>query len=204
MASPEFYAGKPPRKELQGPRPAPLKVRKDSHKIKKPPTGLPPQNSLPLNHQTQNRPPVIIYTVSPKVIHTKASDFMTLVQSLTGVSSSSVEVSGINGGFPTDNFVGNEFSSGIPAIEELNMPASGGHGILSPLPSSLPPISPSWFLPSPDYAGFANKGMFSPSVLIGSKGLEGESFGVNGSSLLLGPITSPNVSFDMCNMIFEF
>ncbi|XP_029118872.1 protein MKS1 isoform X2 [Elaeis guineensis] len=68
-----------PRRELQGPRPTPLKVQKDSHKIKKPPLAPPPQH----------RPPVIIYTVSPKVIHTTPGDFMSLVQRLTGASSSS-------------------------------------------------------------------------------------------------------------------
>ncbi|PKA51692.1 Protein MKS1 [Apostasia shenzhenica] len=65
---------------LQGPRPASLRVGKDSHKVKKP--ELPPQPS-------QRRTPVIIYTVSPKVIHTKPSEFMSLVQRLTGCSSSS-------------------------------------------------------------------------------------------------------------------
>ncbi|PKU80084.1 uncharacterized protein LOC110102216 [Dendrobium catenatum] len=35
------------------------------------------------------RPPVIIYTQSPKIIHTRACDFMALVQKLTGFSRSS-------------------------------------------------------------------------------------------------------------------
>lgn len=76
-----FQSGQSPRRQqLQGPRPAPLKVRKDSHKIRKPP--VPPQyHSQP---QAQPRPPVIIYTVSPKVIHANPSEFMTLVQRLTG------------------------------------------------------------------------------------------------------------------------
>ncbi|KMZ65569.1 putative Protein MKS1 [Zostera marina] len=74
---------------LQGPRPTPLSVRKDSYKIKKPPT------APVLTGQTQQQPPsqqqrqpVIIYTVSPKVIHTKPGDFRSLVQHLTGVNSS--------------------------------------------------------------------------------------------------------------------
>ncbi|OEL22597.1 hypothetical protein BAE44_0016384 [Dichanthelium oligosanthes] len=61
-------------RELQGPRPAPLKVRKDSHKIRKPP----PQQ------EQQVRQPVIIYTVSPKVVHAEPSEFMSVVQRLTG------------------------------------------------------------------------------------------------------------------------
>ena len=77
--------GRSPRRELQGPRPTPLRINKDSHKIKKPP--LAPQPSQP--HQAPPRQPVIIYTVSPKIIHTTPGDFMSLVQRLTGSSSSS-------------------------------------------------------------------------------------------------------------------
>lgn len=55
----------------------PLKVNKESHRIRKP--------SLPLP-QVQYRPPVIIHTYSPKVIHTEPDDFMSLVQKLTGSS----------------------------------------------------------------------------------------------------------------------
>lgn len=90
MDSSDFPTSRSPRKELQGPRPAPLKVRKDSYKIKKPP--LAPQPLLQQQQQQQPiqiRPPVIIYTVSPKVIHTNPSDFMNLVQRLTGSTSSS-------------------------------------------------------------------------------------------------------------------
>ena len=56
---------------------APLKVSKDSHRIRKPPLPLP---------QVQYRPPIIIHTYSPKVIHTEPDDFMSLVQKLTGSS----------------------------------------------------------------------------------------------------------------------
>ncbi|CAI9763969.1 unnamed protein product [Fraxinus pennsylvanica] len=68
--------------QLQGPRPAPLKVRKDSHKIRKAPVAQPPQQLPP-------RPPVIIYTVSPKIIHANPNEFMSLVQRLTGTNSTS-------------------------------------------------------------------------------------------------------------------
>jgi hypothetical protein len=40
---------------------------------------------LPLP-QVQYRPPIIIHTYSPKVIHTQPDDFMSLVQKLTGSS----------------------------------------------------------------------------------------------------------------------
>ncbi|XP_024377081.1 uncharacterized protein [Physcomitrium patens] len=56
---------------------SPLKVSKDSHRIRKPPLPLP---------QVQYRPPIIIHTYSPKVIHTQPDDFMSLVQKLTGSS----------------------------------------------------------------------------------------------------------------------
>uniref|UniRef100_A0A6N2KVD5 VQ domain-containing protein n=1 Tax=Salix viminalis TaxID=40686 RepID=A0A6N2KVD5_SALVM len=66
-----------PRRQLpiQGPRPAALRLNQDSHKIKKPP--LPPQRQAP----------VIIYAVSPKIIHAEESNFMAVVQRLTGLSS---------------------------------------------------------------------------------------------------------------------
>ncbi|EXB91953.1 hypothetical protein L484_001827 [Morus notabilis] len=81
----DFPPGKFPRKELQGPRPTPLKISKDSYKIRKPP--LAPQPSQPPARPP--RQPVIIYDVSPRTIHTNPSDFMDLVQRLTGLPSSS-------------------------------------------------------------------------------------------------------------------
>ncbi|KDP43028.1 hypothetical protein JCGZ_25214 [Jatropha curcas] len=89
MDSSDFPVARSPRKELQGPRPPALKVRKDSHKIKKPPVAPQPSQQQPHHHYQQPRQPIIIYTVSPKVIHTNPNDFMTLVQRLTGSSSSS-------------------------------------------------------------------------------------------------------------------
>ncbi|CAL5384493.1 unnamed protein product [Camellia sinensis] len=92
MDQPDFNSGKSPRRELQGPRPTPLKVRKDSHKIRKPPVAPQQQPSQPPqphhhHHHHHQTHPRIIYTVSPKVIHTDPSEFMTLVQRLTGSSS---------------------------------------------------------------------------------------------------------------------
>lgn len=62
---------------MNGTRPSPLKIAKDSHFIQK---------------QQQKRQPVIIYTHSPKIIHTQARDFMALVQKLTGMSQSEDEI----------------------------------------------------------------------------------------------------------------
>ncbi|KAH9746806.1 hypothetical protein KPL70_004529 [Citrus sinensis] len=76
-------------REINGPRPSPLKINKDSHVIHKLPSSS--SNSLLLVHnnkqeqeQDQQRRPVIIYAHSPKVIHTQPRDFMALVQKLTG------------------------------------------------------------------------------------------------------------------------
>ncbi|KAG0451989.1 hypothetical protein HPP92_025922 [Vanilla planifolia] len=73
-----------PRREvqLQGPRPSPLRVSRDSHKIKKPP--VPPAATAQPAPQPPPREPVIIYTVSPKIIHVEPANFMDLVQRLTG------------------------------------------------------------------------------------------------------------------------
>lgn len=82
--SDNFPTGKFSRKELQGPRPTPLKIHKDSHKIRKPPVAPPQPSQPPIQPPRQ---PVIIYDISPKVIHTNPSNFMNLVQRLTGLSS---------------------------------------------------------------------------------------------------------------------
>ncbi|RCV33591.1 hypothetical protein SETIT_7G094400v2 [Setaria italica] len=85
-----------PRRQLQGPRPPRLNVRMESHAIKKPsgsgaaavPAAPPARRDQQLQQQQQpQRAPVIIYDASPKVIHVKPSEFMALVQSLTGPGS---------------------------------------------------------------------------------------------------------------------
>ncbi|XP_050203257.1 VQ motif-containing protein 20 [Mercurialis annua] len=80
--------------------PPPLKINKDSHMIKKSSSSSlssPPSSSSsssgsssavagPAKPPQQQRHPVIIYTHSPKIIHTHPRDFMALVQKLTGIS----------------------------------------------------------------------------------------------------------------------
>ncbi|KAM7257467.1 hypothetical protein ACFE04_013208 [Oxalis oulophora] len=172
------FPSKSPRNNInfQGPRPTPLKVSKDSHKInKKPP--IPPQQQI--------RPPVIIYTVSPKVIHTSPGHFMDLVQRLTGLSGTSssnptnISSTSNNCGaispaarYASVHKVNNYMSpkegctrslmqleqerqqlllhseNHQDAINLMNLEASNLFpGILSPGPNSLPPISPNMFLP---------------------------------------------------------
>ncbi|WOK96470.1 hypothetical protein Cni_G05177 [Canna indica] len=151
-----------PRRELHGPRPTPLKVRKDSHKIKKPPVAPPPPQQPQPQPPHQIRRPVIIYTVSPKVIHTTPGDFMSVVQRLTGSAAAGVP--------PSTSHASQAFSPAarLAALEKAAKPAAAkserdlsdygmlgavletfpGGGILSPVPSSLPRISPSLFAPS--------------------------------------------------------
>ncbi|CAD5194657.1 protein MKS1-like [Musa acuminata AAA Group] len=156
-----------PRRELQGPRPAPLRVSKDSYKIKKPPVApshhsQPPADLPPRPPPQQHRDPVIIYAVSPKIIHTDPSEFMTLVQRLTGSNSGSQfppPPSPPGGALsPAARIASFEKATSSPRAAsvdqwEIDRPASFP-GILSPVPASLPPISPNLFSPS-----------FDPSVL---------------------------------------
>ncbi|KAL6885919.1 hypothetical protein ACP4OV_010180 [Aristida adscensionis] len=83
---PPSSSGRPttPRRQLQGPRPPRLNVRMESHAIKKP-APPPPREKQPAGPPP--RAPVIIYDASPKVIHAKPSEFMALVQRLTGPGS---------------------------------------------------------------------------------------------------------------------
>ncbi|KAK7269774.1 hypothetical protein RIF29_22509 [Crotalaria pallida] len=78
---------------INGPRPSPLMINKDSHLIRKPSVSVEKNKVLVVQkqQQQQQRVPIIIYTQSPKVIHTKPQDFMALVQRLTGMSTSSKE-----------------------------------------------------------------------------------------------------------------
>ncbi|CAI0396051.1 unnamed protein product [Linum tenue] len=133
MDSSDFPVARSPRKELQGPRPPALKVRKDSHKIKKPPIAPNPNPNPNPTQQHQSQPPrapVIIYTVSPKVIHTNPGDFMNLVQRLTGSSSSSAAAA-------TSSSSSNPFNDDPGAmspaaryatIEKANSPKDKGKG----------------------------------------------------------------------------
>ncbi|OMP12166.1 VQ motif-containing protein [Corchorus olitorius] len=62
---------------INGLRPSRLKINKDSHLIQKP---VPVPVPAPKQQQHKQGPVIIIYTNSPKIIHTQARDFMALVQ----------------------------------------------------------------------------------------------------------------------------
>lgn len=80
MSPSKFHGSDVTKGVMNGPRPLPLRINKDSHVTHKP---------LHHHHQppasdAKKRQPVIIYTHSPKVIYAQARDFMALVQTLTG------------------------------------------------------------------------------------------------------------------------
>ncbi|KAK6921734.1 VQ protein [Dillenia turbinata] len=85
MSSSKAPEGDQPRKEINGPRPSPLKINKHSLSIHKSTSSSSTSSAPPQKHRHQ---PVIIYMHSPKIIHTQARDFMALVQKLTGLSRS--------------------------------------------------------------------------------------------------------------------
>ncbi|KAF9609125.1 hypothetical protein IFM89_013379 [Coptis chinensis] len=227
MDWPETPYDKPsPRRELQGPRPAPLKVRKDSHKIKKPPIAPQQvqQHQQQQQQQQQQRQPVIIYTLSPKVIHTNASDFMSLVQRLTGPSTSIPSpINQASGALsPAARYASIEktkmpsegdkprYYSMDSILEELdlgpNVERTGSlPGILSPVPSSLPIISPSFFSPPSDHNSFNFLHDLSPMFQGNKNYFEGATYMPSpNSTFLSAPIASPNLQFDLFNQFLDF
>ncbi|XP_042495744.1 nuclear speckle RNA-binding protein B-like [Macadamia integrifolia] len=262
-SSDEFPTGSssPSRKEvqIQGPRPPPLKVRKDSYKIKKPP--LAPQSQpqpqpQPQPQQQPPRRPVIIYTVSPKVIHTTASDFMTLVQRLTGPNSTSSSSyttvqSSSSSSASSSSYVDNKDtilaspaarfatiekantapsfqgeksrkgSSGVDVVEvegleeDMNGVGASGTvlerksffpGILSPVPSSLPPIFPNFFSPTIPHdpnSSLAFLQDLSPMFHGNRNFIEGTMVPSPTSFFSSAPLTSPTPFMDLFNQ-FDF
>ncbi|TKY69348.1 VQ motif-containing protein 8 [Spatholobus suberectus] len=76
---------------INGPRPSSLSINKDSHLIRKSSSSSTSFVALTKPHKNHSNP-IIIYTQSPQVIHTKPRDFMALVQRLTGMTHSSEHV----------------------------------------------------------------------------------------------------------------
>lgn len=79
MSPSKFHGSDVTKGVMNGPRPLPLRINKDSHVIHKP-----LHHHQPPPTDAKKRQPVIIYTHSPKVIYAQARDFMALVQTLTG------------------------------------------------------------------------------------------------------------------------
>ncbi|KAJ4790235.1 VQ motif-containing family protein [Rhynchospora pubera] len=218
-----------PRRQLQGPKPPRLQISKDSVKIRKPPPH--PHPAAPHHATTSSDPPpphasdarrrpVIIYDASPKVIHTKPGDFMSLVQRLTGQNSdagpsatspaarlATIEKSVTPSPRPIRNPIidiiddcldGFPYSIGAdPGFDPHAGPAPGligqvpPPGILSPMPSILPPVSPGFFSPFP----------FDPSCLTILNDLSPVFNGPGGNSNFAGSGVTGNYS---CNSPFTF
>ncbi|KAF5735439.1 VQ motif-containing family protein [Tripterygium wilfordii] len=225
MDSWDFPVIRSPRKELQGPRPTPLKVRKDSHKIRKPPVAPPPHQQ----NSQQPRPPVIIYTVSPKVIHTHPSEFMNLVQRLTGSSSSSSSATcatsnpfneDCGAASPAARYATIEKANNSPeakkkvssgvGLEEVGVDvlmertSNSFPGILSPGPASLQPISPNFFPAPPSDPNSIGSFLYDSSPANAIHGIGNSSFimaSPSQSSFVSPHLTSPSV--DLFNNFFD-
>ncbi|KAL3646986.1 hypothetical protein CASFOL_009158 [Castilleja foliolosa] len=196
-----------PRKELLGPRPTALKLNKNSYKIRKPPIAPPPHHP-PLPEAPpqplEDRQPVIIYAVSPKVIHTTVSDFMGLVQRLTGncaegaagnispaarlasiektSPSKEREIASSSGGDY------NQSSFMVDLLEDAAVELGRAPGILSPAPASLPQIPAGLFSPAGD-SFMMGYNMFIPSP---------------SSCLFSAPMVSPSPSSSSCDLFNPF
>ncbi|KAK7410872.1 hypothetical protein VNO78_02058 [Psophocarpus tetragonolobus] len=201
----------PPKREvqLQGPRPPPLKVSKESHKIKKPPPhphhhhphAPPDQNP---QQQQQQREPVIIYSVSPKVIHVTPGDFMDVVQRLTGSSAGEDPLAGRGDVSPAARLASIEKTSpsererekilhdDVMWMLEEGVQVGQFPGILSPEPGTLPPIPSEVFSPASEAqtaSSYWND--FSPSNWSASSFLASPSGFL--SVALASPQPSPNL-----------
>ncbi|KAK7357781.1 hypothetical protein VNO80_17077 [Phaseolus coccineus] len=142
-----------PKKVINGYRPSPLVINKDSHMIRKPSTCVDAQTKL---QRPQRITPIIIYTESPKVIHTKAKDFMALVQRLTGRSSTSDNVSTASLPQDTSENLGSSLSDGSNnnSNETSSALRRGGENLFES--GAIVPCSPS-------HLDFADMPLFTPN-----------------------------------------
>lgn len=206
----------PPKPQLQlhGPRPSPLKVSKDSHKIRKPPVHPPPLppaiHDRPQPQFRQPNQPVIIYAVSPKVIHATVADFMSTVQRLTGPSPASpagadvlspaARLASVEKTSPSERereaaaVSSSDFMDFLEGVDLGQFP-----GILSPAPATLPPIPAGYFSPVSDPQTLSMLHDLSPFW-------QSNSFAASPSALLSAPLVSPSPSSfnDLYNIFFDF
>lgn len=98
------------RRQLQGPRPAPLTVSEGSRKIVK-------------------KPPVIVYLQSPKVIHVRPEEFRATVQRLTGNQAPSSSSTTVAANSSTQCSYSS--TSSVMVADDQTMSMSMGMGIMS-------------------------------------------------------------------------
>ncbi|MBA0724749.1 hypothetical protein Golax_021411 [Gossypium laxum] len=192
--------------QIQGPRPNPLRLSKDSHKVKKPPHP-PPRAAVPPAVQ-HRREPVVIYAVSPKVIHAEQSDFMSVVQRYTGLSSESFSSGGAIS--PAARMAVTEKASLTPRerVVEVGVFGEGGMeeglirippGILSPAPEALPAVETGRiFSPASEARMMTVLNDWSPMFY-------GSGLMASPSSILLSEslISSPTLSSDFFTQIWK-
>ncbi|KAE8701642.1 PHD finger family protein [Hibiscus syriacus] len=203
MNSPDFPMSRSPRKELQGPRPSPLKVRKDSYQIRKPPLApqpvhhqqQPQQIRPPARHRHRHRqsnPPIFNDTSSGAI--SPAARFATIEKTKPPAEGKKQQIYEENYGFVE----GIEMNRAVERTSFLP-------GILSPGPTSLPRISPNFFSPpsDPNSIGFFHD--LSP-VLHGNRNFIEGSFMPSPSSYNMSPYFIPSPftpSIDLFNNFFD-
>ncbi|GMI90159.1 PIGMENT DEFECTIVE 337 [Hibiscus trionum] len=172
---------------MNGVRPSPLKINKESHLIQKP--------SSSADQRQRRQGLVIIYTHSPKIIHTQARDFMALVQRLTGLSRPDRQVNentaAVLPSRPRDNNNSNrrednESSSAITdetvgdvsnnnICSSSNVPTTASVGAMNPFFADMPlftPGSTDFFCSPRPVHKFGDTGTLnSPTLLEFMKGL---------------------------------
>ncbi|KAJ6774106.1 F16F4.1 PROTEIN [Salix purpurea] len=184
MDSSDSPSGRSPRKELRGPRPPVLKIRKNSQKSKKPPLAPQPSHQQPqIQQQTQPRPPVP--NQPPHAHRLPPIPLMIVVQYRQ--------------------------RQGIMEIDRVMERQNLSPGILSPGPASLPPIPPSFFSPvsaDPNSVSFFHD--LSPALYGNRNFIEG-SFMASPSTFVSPRINYPSSqsidlfnNFNTQNYFFDF
>ncbi|EEF35355.1 hypothetical protein RCOM_1308310 [Ricinus communis] len=198
---------------INGLRLSPLKINKASQLIHKQSSSSSSSSNNSLcnmggetkrEQQTQrNVNPVIIYTHSPKVIHTQARDFMALVQKLTGLSSSrndepsllpaqQIQGSGVtNKGSDSKRGRSNENENSLISTDEN----CGGGGINSPILN--PPKNPY----------FADIPLFTPTSVdyfCSPKPVYRYSESAYSSSPVIGNSVSPSAALEFIKGLPEY
>ncbi|KAI6691083.1 hypothetical protein NL676_027911 [Syzygium grande] len=211
--------------EARAPRPPPGTAQGPQRLLQDPKPPVAPQQQPSQQLPAPPRPPVIIYAVSPKVIHTSPGDFMSLVQRLTGASSTYVPSPVASGGVsPAARFAtvekaklpeGKQIRGGGDILEEIESMGQIGHGgvvertgsipgILSPGPASLQPIPANFFSPLSDPNPLSFFHDLSPALYSTKNHFTENSFLLQSPSPFISPrITSPAPSPDFFSNFFD-
>ncbi|KAL0926451.1 hypothetical protein M5K25_002685 [Dendrobium thyrsiflorum] len=138
-------------KSLQGPRPHPLKVSKDSWKAGRPPVLIAGGSGSRDSSGGSRQSPMIVYLHSPKVIHAKPQEFMSVVQKLTGKDANEFQTTPESGG-ASGLDLEKEMEGKKESVEEdpLLLTLGQSPSASTWISSSSSMISPGSFLPSPN------------------------------------------------------